>query len=197
MKTPLNERRKLVITLAGFTLAALPCVAAAQTTAPPGGPATAPLEGTRMAGEGLLRFFGLKVYRARLWVSPGFAPERFSALALALELEYLRSLSGNAIAKRSLEEMRRAGPIPDEKAAAWLQALTATIPNVADGDRLTGIYRPNDALELLFTQGQSRRSLGKIGDAEFAARFMGIWLAPVTSEPELRRALLGSTATAQ
>ena len=150
-----------------------------------------------MAGEGLLRFFGLQVYRARLWVSPGFAPERFSALPLALELHYLRNLSGSAIAQRSLEEMRRAGPIPEEKATAWLQMLTAVMPNVADGDRLTGIYRPNDALELLFTQGQSQRSLGKVGDAEFAARFMGIWLASATSEPDLRRALLGSTVTAQ
>ena len=197
MNTSTNGRRKLVLTLATFLLPALPRLVAAQATAPSGPQAKAPLEGTRMAGEGLLRFFGLQVYRARLWVSPGFAPERFSALPLALELHYLRNLSGSAIAQRSLEEMRRAGPIPEEKATAWLQMLTAVMPSVADGDRLTGIYRPNDALELLFTQGQSQRSLGKVGDAEFAARFMGIWLASATSEPDLRRALLGSTVTAQ
>ena len=185
------------MTLAALTLPALPCIAAVQAAAPSGEPTKAPLEGTRLAGTGLLRFFGLQVYRARLWVSPGFAPERFSALPLALELYYLRSLSGSAIAKRSLDEMRRSGPIPDDKATVWLQALTAVMPNVADGDRLTGIYRPNDALELLYAQGQSQRSLGKVGDAEFATRFMGIWLAPVTSEPDLRRALLGGTATAQ
>ena len=37
-----------------------------------------PLPGTVLAGQGTMRFFGLEVYQARLWVSPSFAPERYA-----------------------------------------------------------------------------------------------------------------------
>ena len=35
--------------------------------------ASAPLAGAVPAGEGVLRFWGLEIYHARLWVPPGFA----------------------------------------------------------------------------------------------------------------------------
>ena len=54
-----------------------------------------------------MRFFGLEVYQARLWVSPGFAPERYGDKPLALALTYQRNFTAQAIAKRSIEEMRR------------------------------------------------------------------------------------------
>jgi len=36
------------------------------------------------------------------------------------------------------------------------------------------------------------RPTGVVAEAEFAARFAGIWLGPATSAPDLRQALLGS-----
>lgn len=156
-----------------------------------------PLAGARLAGQGMLRFLGLAVYRARLWVSPGFRAERFTELPFALELSYQRTLAGAAIADRSVEEIHRASPLGDDQATAWRQALRAALPDVAEGDRLTGLYRPGEALELLHTTATQHRSLGRVGDAEFARRFMGIWLAPTTSEPALRLALLGDFAPAR
>ena len=46
--------------------------------------ATTPLAGTRMAGEGVLRFLGFEIYRARLWVPPGFDADNYTAQPLAL-----------------------------------------------------------------------------------------------------------------
>lgn len=181
MTLPLPRRHVLVAALGAACGTAIAQTAAAQD---------APLPGTRLAGQGLLRFFGLAVYTARLWVSPGFQAEAFADQPLALELDYLRSLSGSAIAERSLDEMRRVGPIAPEKATAWLQQLKAVIPDVNDGDRLTGLLRPGEPLEFVRGKGTARHSLGKVGDAEFAQRFIGIWLAPTTSEPSLRLALL-------
>ena len=65
------------------------------------------LAGATLAGEGQMRFFGLRIYDARLWVTPGFEASRFGAHPLALELTYHRAFTGAAIAQRSVEEMQR------------------------------------------------------------------------------------------
>lgn len=154
--------------------------------------AAAPLSGLRLSGQGVLRFLGFEVYRARLWVSPGFDAANYSAQPLALELTYHRDFSAQAIAKRSLEEMRRAGSFTPEQAARWQQALQAALPDVTSGDRLLGIHQPG--VGATFKMGG--RVVGEVADAEFSRLFFGIWLSPQTSEPSLRQQLLAATRTA-
>ncbi|MFY3385362.1 chalcone isomerase family protein [Paracidovorax sp. MALMAid1276] len=175
--------------------AAAQAVGAAQATAQAadagaGAPAASP--GLRMSGQGVLRFLGLEVYRARLWVSPGFDPADYGALPLALELTYQRDFSAQAIAKRSLEEMRRVGRFTPEQAARWQQALQAALPDVSSGDRLLGIHQPG--VGATFRMGG--RVVGEVADAEFSRLFFGIWLSPQTSEPTLRQQLLAAPRTA-
>lgn len=171
-------KRRAVLSL----LLALPW--AAQARPPELGSA---LPGARLQGSGRLRFFGLRVYAARLWVSEGFEADEFARHALALELEYERELVGKLIAERSLTEMRKVGDIPAAKAPVWLAAMEQAFPDVRAGDRITGLYRPDEGMRF-FINGQSGR---EIRDAEFARLFVGIWLSPRSSEPALRRALLG------
>ena len=140
-----------------------------------------------LQGRGTLRFLGLSVYEARLWAAAGFEPERYPAQPFALELRYARSLAGPAIAERSIAEMRRSGDIDDEQARRWQQAMTRAFPDVVAGDRLTGLSQP-DGSTRFFLNGQPTASLV---DAAFTRRFFGIWLAPTTSEPSLRRQLVG------
>lgn len=148
------------------------------------------LPGARVLGQGGLRFLGLKVYDARLWAPAPPADPLADPLKvpLALELQYARALVGRLIAERSLTEMKRQGPIDDATGERWLQAMSALFPDVAAGDRITGVHRPGEAARY-FHNG---RRLGEVRDAEFARRFFGIWLAPQTSEPGLRKALLGA-----
>ncbi|MFC5496715.1 chalcone isomerase family protein [Caenimonas terrae] len=141
------------------------------------------------AGSARLRFWGLEVYDASLWVAPGFRPADFSSHRFALELRYLRGFSGADIAQRSLDEMRRVGGFSAAQAAQWQSALARLLPNVAAGDSITGINRPGSGV-LFLSNG---RPLGEIGDAHFARLFFGIWLAPSTSEPALRTALLAGS----
>jgi hypothetical protein len=145
-----------------------------------------PLPGVQAAGQGTLRFLGLDIYRARLWVSPGFQPEDYAARPLALELTYLRGFPARAIAERSIAEMRRVGRFSDAQAARWQQALQDALPDVKAGDRLTGLHRPGVGA-LFQIQG---RPVGEIADPEFSRLFFGIWLSAATSEPRLREALL-------
>lgn len=147
------------------------------------------LQDLAAAGQARLRFWGLDVYDASLSVAPGFRSGDFHAHAFALQLRYLRAFSGADIARRSLEEMRRTGGFSDAQAATWQAALAKLLPDVAPGDRITGVNRPGRPTRF-FHNG---RYLGEIGDAPFSRSFFGIWLAPETSEPALRSALLAGT----
>jgi hypothetical protein len=145
------------------------------------------LPGARLLGQGRLTFLGLNVYGAKLWVTEGFKAEEFMRASVALELEYARSLVGKLIAERSLAEMKKVGDVPDDKAGNWLAAMTQIFPDVNKGDRITGVHAPGEGLRF-FVNGKLR---GHIRDNEFARLFIGIWLSPRTSEPQLRQALLG------
>ena len=153
--------------------------------------ASTPLEGARLVGQGTMRFLGFEVYRARLWAQPGFDADQYSAHPLALELTYQRNFTAEAIAKRSIEEMRRVGSFTPQQATRWQQALQAALPDVKPGDRLLGLYQPGAGA--VFKMGG--RVVGEVADAEFSRLFFGIWLSPQTSEPGLRQELIAATRT--
>lgn len=153
----------------------------------------APPPAMRPAGQGTLRFLGFDIYHARLWVSSGFQPDDYAGHPLALELAYQRDFSAQAIAQRSIEEMRRVGPFTAQQAKRWQQALQAALPDIKAGDRLTGLYRPG-AGAVFQMQG---RTVGEVADPAFARLFFGIWLSPQTSEPRLREALLAARTPGQ
>ena len=175
-----------VLTLAGPAFAADNSAPAPAPIAPPAEVADAAAS-LRLLGRGTLRFFGLLVYEARLWVGADFAPQSFEGHAFALELEYARKLDGAAIAQRSVVEMRRSGSVNDNQAQSWQAAMTRAFPNIVPGDRLTGVHIPGEATRF-FHNG---RPTSAVADPMFARAFFGIWLAATTSEPELRRKLIG------
>lgn len=144
----------------------------------------------RLVGRGPLRFVGMRIYDARLWSPARPTGDDWATQPLALELQYARSLVGVQIAERSLVEMRRQGPIDPALAERWLATMKTTFPDVREGDRVTGIYRPGTAARF-FHNGSAR---GEWSDAAKAQRFFGIWLSPQTSEPALREALFGGRA---
>lgn len=151
------------------------------------------LPDAKLAGEGRLRFFGLRIYDARLWVGRRFDADDFGAYPLALELTYHRAFAGADIAKRSVEEIEHQGGLTPGQTQRWRKELAGLMPDVMPGDRLTGLYQPGRGM----TVWRGSRLLGSIEDAELAKRFFGIWLSPRTSEPDLRGALLARLAQAR
>jgi hypothetical protein len=144
------------------------------------------LPSASLLGKARLTVWGFEVYDAALWGEPGFQAGDYAQHAFALELAYLRDLSGEAIAKRSLDEMRRIGSFTPAQAERWLGQLRSLIPDVKQGDRIVGIHRPGQgAVFYVNTQ-----LAGELRDAAFAPLFFGIWLSPKTSEPKMRQALL-------
>jgi Chalcone isomerase-like len=143
-----------------------------------------------LAGSSRLTYWGIELYNASLWVTPGFKATEYERHAFALELGYLRDFSNEDIARRSLDEMRRLQNIPGARAQQWESALRNAFPDVKAGDRISGVNRPGVGMQFL-TNGQLT---GDIRDVEFARLFFGIWLLPDTSEPRLRQALLAQVA---
>ena len=143
-------------------------------------------------GQGTLRYFGFSIYQAQLWMGqrPPEAGVSWAQQPVVLSLQYQRDFKGEDIAQRSLEEMRRHPLMRKGDQATWLAALKALMPDVRAGERLIGVYQPGQGLQL-WHDGASLRELGTAPDALMAQVFMGIWLDPSTSQPELRQRLLG------
>jgi hypothetical protein len=158
--------------------------------APPGEVAAA-LPGARLQGHARLRVWGFSVYDARLWTTADADGFRWSTAPIALELAYLRSFSSEQLADRSLLEMRRQAEIEPAKATRWLQALKNSLPDVKAGDRVTGIHNPGAGARLYFNGSPK----AELTDPELARMFFAIWLGPQCSEPAMRDALLGPSAS--
>ena len=141
----------------------------------------------RLAGSGLFTYFGLKIYTAELHVGPqGYAPDA----PFALELRYARTLQGRKIAEASAQQMEKIGAGTPSQRAAWLKKMVAIFPDVAEGNRITGINLPDKGARF-FLDGVA---IGAIDEPEFARAFFGIWLDPASTAPALRQALLRQAA---
>jgi len=138
----------------------------------------------RPLGEGRLRWFGLHIYDATLWTSE-------SAVSLqnefALDIRYARNIPSHRLVSTSLKEMRRLGFGDGPQREQWSREMARVFPEIAKGDRLTGVNLPGVGAEF-FHNG---RSVGLVADAGFADAFFSIWLDPRTREPRLRESLIG------
>lgn len=145
--------------------------------------------GLNVRGEGVLRFFGMKVYEARLW-----APAKSLAKSIspgdpfALELVYDMSVKGREIAERSTAEMRKVGYSNEAKLKAWGEEMLRIFPDIKKGESLIGVSIPGKGAKFYSRE----KLIASADDPEFAKAFFDIWLSEKTSEPKLRERLLGS-----
>ena len=149
----------------------------------------------REQGRHRFRFWAFEVYDAVVRVGPGFEPLHWARHPLALSLTYARDFKGIDIARRSIEEIERQSALGDALRQRWHAQLTALMPDVQAGDTLVGAYRPEQGLQFWRQRG-SWSWVGEVTDPDLSRRFIGIWLAPQTSEPAMRQALLGLSSAA-
>lgn len=137
-------------------------------------------------GEARFTYLVFDVYDAKLLAPKGvWSFEK----PFALELTYLRNLSGQKIAVRSAKEIRDQGFDNELLLAGWYSQMKDIFPDVSKGSVITGVYLPND--ETLFYHGDEL--IGRVQDPKFGRKFFGIWLSDKTSEPEFRKKLTGLT----
>ncbi len=136
-------------------------------------------------GQARLTVMLWDVYDATLYAPEGTWQED---KPFALQLYYLRHLEGKKIASRSIEEMRGQGFTDEVKLAAWYTQMRKIFPDVHNGVSITGIKTTLG--ETIFYKDNAE--IGRIIDPVFSTAFFNIWLGDKTSQPDLRRKLLGS-----
>jgi hypothetical protein len=139
------------------------------------------VKGLQLQGQGRMTFWGFDVYDARLYVG-----DQRGQTGFALDLNYLRSLKGSDITKRTIEEMQRLG-VGEANRSTWGKKLDAIFPDVVSGSSLTAIHVPGRGTVFL----HNGKSVGEIAGDDFAKAFFSIWLDPKTAAPKLRTALIG------
>jgi hypothetical protein len=134
-------------------------------------------------GQGTLDWLWITAYRAELWTdSTDLMPP------YALSITYNMDFSVDELVGRSVDEIARAHPLVDAERTDYTTALRTVLPAVKEGERITALVRGANKLEMYHNGVRT----GVLTDSTLVARFMGIWLAPTTSEPGLRLALLGA-----
>lgn len=135
-------------------------------------------------GAATLRYLLFDVYQATLFAKDGrLSPGQ----PFALSLDYLRNLKGDAIAKRSIEEIRGQGFDDEAALARWGEKLKQIIPDVSKGTNITGVYDA-EKVTRFYRDG---KAIGQIKEPEFGVRFFDIWLGQKSSQPKLRDQLIG------
>ena len=137
-------------------------------------------------GEGRLNKLMFHVYDAALWTD---AAEWTMKKPFALRLKYGMDFKGKNLAERSVDEMNDQSKLSPEQEKDYYKQLALLFPDVKKGDTITAIYLPAKGTRL-YHNGSYK---GSITDTTFSARFIGIWMAPETSEPKVRKQLLTKT----
>lgn len=179
-------RRRFFALAVGIPLAAV-LPAAALGREPKALPAEvlALLPELKVRGGGLLRVWGFRVYYAWLWTPSGGAYD--PARPFALDIEYLRAFTAQALAERSIEEMRGQGRGSEAVYPRWLAEMQRVFVDVKPGDRLTGVATPERHARLYY----NGRFRGEIADPAFTEAFFAIWLSERSSQPRFRELLIG------
>lgn len=161
----------------------LPAMAAAKTDKP--AEIGAVIHAEAPLGSASVSRLWLKAYEATLWIdkAPWSMEQPF-----ALTIDYLMEFDVKSLVDRSIEEIHRIPDAAEAPFSDYARELSAVFRPVKDGDRITALYIPNKGAFFFYNGTQT----GVITSPELAARFFAIWLGPNTSEPAMRKALLGN-----
>jgi hypothetical protein len=108
----------------------------------------------------------------------------------ALQVRFLRSLKSHKMVGHALDEMRHIGFGGDPRLMRWGQSLETIFPDVFKGNVLTGVRDEKGGTRFYL----ETQPIGHIADTVFTDAFFGICLSPRTSQPQLRRDVLGRYA---
>jgi hypothetical protein len=138
----------------------------------------------QLVGEGRLKVLFWSVYDSRLYTADGTYLE--DQRPVRLDIEYLMNVDSSDLVARTRQEwqfqnLRHPGQ------RQWLERLGAMWPDVREGDVLSLQVDQQEHSSFLL----NGELLGRIEDEAFTRQFLAIWLAPETSQPELRLALTG------
>ena len=109
----------------------------------------------------------------------------------ALKITYLRDISKEDLLKATKEQWQHI-QLKQPNENLWLKKLDAIWPDIKEGNGLTILVDPYKTSKFYFTSKEHKNLLiGEISDPGFGPAFLDIWLGENTSEPKLRKRLIG------
>jgi len=137
----------------------------------------------KKVGEARMEYLFWVVYDATLYTRSGSYKQ--GAHPVKFTLTYLRDFAAKDIVKATKEQWQHLGK--SGLSAKYANKLLALWPDIKKGESLSLQTSPSGQA----TFYHNDKKLGEITDSQFANQFLAIWLSPNTSEPALRKQLLG------
>jgi hypothetical protein len=137
-------------------------------------------------GESTFSILFWDLYKSELLTTSGTYPVETDKSNLLFDIDYLADISSEDLIERTIGQWQHLGVMP-EIYQRYLPTLKEIWPDIKKGD----------SLSLLIDEGRSLfyfndKYIGAINSPEFGQIFIAIWLSEKTSQPDLRRELLGS-----
>ena len=135
-------------------------------------------------GNGTMSWMFLDIYDASLFTDSG--DYKADVYPQVLTITYLKSINKQRLIKAT-EDQWLLQKFENTKVKHWLLSLQDIWPDIKSGDSLTFYVAENK--KGYFYHNQTL--LGEINTDGFSDAFLAIWLSEKTSQPKLRRQLLG------
>lgn len=136
----------------------------------------------KQVGAARFKVFIWDIYDSRLYSENGQYHEDDNFL---FEITYLKDISKKALIDRTIEQWQHL-KIPAKNYGKFTHQLDEIWPDIKKGDQLS-LWVTNSGSTFYFND----ELIGTISDVNFGDLFAAIWLSPDTSQPKLRKQLLG------
>jgi hypothetical protein len=135
-------------------------------------------------GNATFTFLFWDIYNSRLFTKTGKYDDN-SGQDLLFKINYLKDISADELIKRTVEQWQHL-KYDESKYQHYIPIMKAIWPDIKSGDSLT-LYRKNQTTIFYF----NNEEVGNINDKSFSNLFLDIWLSNNTSQPKLRKQLIG------
>lgn len=126
------------------------------------------------------------LYKSKLSTTTGKYPIDNKKEQLIYEIHYLANISSDDLIKRTVEQWQHLN-VPKDQYQGYLADLERIWPDIEKGDKLSLLLFADKSLFYF-----NDTFIGEINSSEFGQLFLDIWLSENTSQPSLRRDLLGN-----
>lgn len=145
----------------------------------------------RTVGQATLTWGPFTVYDSQLLTPTGrWQPQQWP---VSLVITYRRDITRQELLDATLEQWQAQKTGSSSQHQQWLQQLSTFWPNVSNGTRLA--FSADAEGGQFYWQpagtGAAIKAIGPHFDRAFRDAFLGIWLAPNTTYPDIRRELTG------
>lgn len=126
------------------------------------------------------------IYDSKLLTSSGSYKEKFPAeQTILFEINYLRDISKSDLIDKTIDQWQHIN-VSEDQYARYIPLLENIWPNIKAGDKLALLIQ-NQTSQFFY----NNQLIGNVDVDNFHQHFINIWLSPNTSQPKLRKSLLG------